>query len=84
MTHPPSPSLTRAHSRLSGGPGMGVGGIRDTVFPAYGPGQETSPAFLGGPGCSVHLALAHLNPPLPPQTTDLETTACLVFVGRGG
>lgn len=56
-------------------------GIWDTVFPAQDTGQETSPAFLGGPGCSVRLVLAHLNLPPPPQTPDLETTA---FIGREG
>lgn len=30
-------------------------GLWDTLFPAQNPGQETSPAFLGGPGCSVCL-----------------------------
>lgn len=47
-------------SQSSRGSGDGRG-IWDTVFPAQDPGKETSPAFLGVPGFSVRVVLAHLS-----------------------
>lgn len=69
---------------LSSSRGAGDGRrIWDSVFPAQYPGQETSPAFLGRPGCSACLELAYLKA-CPRRTQDYRPQHVYLLSQRVG